>query len=358
MASLQLLNLSHNAISNVSWESLGNMPDLLQLDLSFNRLTYVDVYPRRSLILFSVIYNKLETFSEEDLGILPRDLIYLTTTYKPYVEGNPLRCDCRMVWLQKLLRVLEKCQTGGEGRFSEACKPVQIHPLYLSLRRGLSSGFVCNSPENLYGVPISKVELVCDLGLSPTIANTASLHLPRTSSEANTRSHDHLLLGTTSTVPDTSTPDTSTTSTTRANKTVTLFKDDGHDSNMPELSVSSLTLLKVLCSVAIVVMVFLLVNVVFRHKCRIEKDALPPPQVNIPMQHIQNPLPTGRNDNSSHNIHVCENDNDETGHDTHNDIDNMGNQNHVYENDNDNMDNENHFYENDNDNKDNENHVY
>ncbi|CAH1238232.1 LRFN1 [Branchiostoma lanceolatum] len=299
MASLQLLNLSHNAISNVSWESLGNMPDLLQLDLSFNRLTYVDVSPRRSLILFSVIYNKLETFSEEDLGILPRDLIDLTTSYKPYVEGNPLRCDCRMIWLQKLLQGLEKCQTGGDGRFSEACKPAQIHPLYLSLSRATTSGFVCNSPENVHGVSLSKVDLsVCDYGNS---VSTPSTHLSvhqNVHPSVHPSVHPNLVNGTMAEAPSASTTDNTTHAVSlSSNKTLIYGTDlhDGLDADKPWYNVSLPTLLKVLGSVAAAVVVVPVV-VVLKKKCGARRSGeAPPPIPLIPLPHIQNSLYYGNN---------------------------------------------------------------
>ncbi|XP_019623735.1 PREDICTED: immunoglobulin superfamily containing leucine-rich repeat protein-like [Branchiostoma belcheri] len=151
MASLQHLNLSRNAISNVSWKSLVNIPNILELDLSFNRITYVDVSVNRgSLIYFSVSHNKLETFSEENLGIVSGDPEF----YRTCVEGNPLHCDCRMAWLQTLILVREKCISGYD---SMSCKLYREHPLHLSLRYQNGAGFVCNSPENVQGWPISKV---------------------------------------------------------------------------------------------------------------------------------------------------------------------------------------------------------
>ncbi|XP_019635904.1 PREDICTED: leucine-rich repeat and fibronectin type III domain-containing protein 1-like [Branchiostoma belcheri] len=166
MATLQFLNLSHNVISNLSWESMGSFPDLLRLDLSYNRLTYVDMSARKSLaktlILFKVSNNNLETFSEENLGIFPSDFDSATSTYKPYVEGNPLRCDCRLFWLQKLTQANEKCQLSSRDHVM-ACKEYHQHPLYLSLLKG-PPGFKCHSPENMRGMPLFKVDLSkCDV---------------------------------------------------------------------------------------------------------------------------------------------------------------------------------------------------
>ncbi|KAI8481875.1 hypothetical protein Bbelb_404070 [Branchiostoma belcheri] len=312
MASLQHLNLSRNAISNVSWESLVNIPNILELDLSFNRITYVDVSVKRgSLIYLSVSHNKLETFSEENLGIVPGDPEF----YRTCVEGNPLHCDCRMAWLRTLILVRENCISGYD---SMSCKLYREHPLHLSLRYQNGAGFVCNSPENVRGWPISKVA---------SLAAACEQHVYTTTTR---------LAKETSIVMTTST----TLHTIQAVSLVlnlvttsTHFKNDENDSNTFEHSILSPTLLKVLCSTVIVsvIIVILLIHVVLRRKYGVKEDSLSPPPVNIPMQHIQNGLPNG---DSSQGVHVYENDNDITDQDIHvYDNDSTSRDIHVYEND-------------------------
>ncbi|KAI8516155.1 hypothetical protein Bbelb_069680 [Branchiostoma belcheri] len=126
---------------------------------------------RTSLIMFKVSYNNLETFSEENLGIFPRPGVDSgTSTYKPYVEGNPLRCDCRLFWLQKLTQASMKCGTGSTHHKMPCNTAYRHHPLYMSLAQG-PSGFTCHYPENVRGKPLFKVDLsACDVPHSVTSA--------------------------------------------------------------------------------------------------------------------------------------------------------------------------------------------
>ncbi|KAI8516158.1 hypothetical protein Bbelb_069710 [Branchiostoma belcheri] len=273
---------------------MGSFPDLLRLDLSYNRLTYVDMSARKSLakslILFKVSNNNLETFSEENLGIFPSDLDSATSTYKPYVEGNPLRCDCRLFWLQKLTQANEKCQLSSRDHVM-ACKEYHQHPLYLSLLKG-PSGFTCHSPENMRGMPLFKVDLSeCDVPHS--VVTTAKI-LPKPVFVTNPPAP-----------PTTEVTDYTTTTSTPvilSNNTLSIPVVHTYvldtDIDKAWYNVSLPTLLKVLGSVAAGV-VFIPLAVVLKRKCRVRRSREASPfsthPVLIPLPHIPNSLYGGNN---------------------------------------------------------------
>lgn len=100
-SNLLKLTLSHNQIYRLTLADLRPYHRLQDLDLSFNRLQYVDmsiINNFKSLKRFSIQSNSLKTLTNN---------VTFPSNFHLKFSSNPLECDCRLRWLRNALNRLE-----------------------------------------------------------------------------------------------------------------------------------------------------------------------------------------------------------------------------------------------------------
>ncbi|XP_063043649.1 leucine-rich repeat and fibronectin type-III domain-containing protein 4 [Engraulis encrasicolus] len=120
MASLHTLNLDHNLIDQISEGSFGELYKLARLDMTSNRLRTLPPDP---------------LFARSQIGAIS-PTPYMATVIVHF-GGNPLHCNCELVWLRRLMRTddMETCSSPPQlaGRYfwsipeeEFACEPPLI----------------------------------------------------------------------------------------------------------------------------------------------------------------------------------------------------------------------------------------
>ncbi len=129
MTSLEVLDLSHNQLTQFSDGFLGPLPNLTELDLSHNLLLTIpveDIAESWNLTRVDLRGNRLDRFYDEFMPLIQSkngtDILF---------EGNPILCDCRL-------------------------RPLQFW-LNSKIDSGIWNNVLCTAPPNLAGQSVASV---------------------------------------------------------------------------------------------------------------------------------------------------------------------------------------------------------
>ncbi|XP_023650046.2 leucine-rich repeat and fibronectin type-III domain-containing protein 4 [Paramormyrops kingsleyae] len=120
LPTLEDLDLSYNNLRKVPWEAIQNMASLHTLHLDHNLIDHImegsfgEMYKLARLDLTS---NRLQTLPPDPLFARSQTGVISPTPYNAVVSltfgGNPLHCNCELLWLRRLVRTdeMETCAT-------------------------------------------------------------------------------------------------------------------------------------------------------------------------------------------------------------------------------------------------------
>ena len=95
------LILSNNQIHRLTVSDIRSFKRLQQIDLSFNRLQYVD------MLLVNYLKNLKQLFLNSNMLRTLNNNITFPNNFHLKLSSNPLECDCRLRWLRNALNRLE-----------------------------------------------------------------------------------------------------------------------------------------------------------------------------------------------------------------------------------------------------------
>ncbi len=95
------LVLSNNQIHRLTMSDIRAYTRLQQLDLSFNRLQYVD------MLLVNYLKNLKQLFLNSNMLRVLTNNITFPNNFRFKLSSNPLECDCRLRWLRNALNRVE-----------------------------------------------------------------------------------------------------------------------------------------------------------------------------------------------------------------------------------------------------------
>ncbi|MFT7796438.1 leucine-rich repeat and fibronectin type-III domain-containing protein 4-like [Arapaima gigas] len=120
LLTLEDLDLSYNNLHSVPWEAIQNMASLHTLHLDHNLIDHVaegsfgEMYKLARLDMTS---NRLQTLPPDPLFARSQTGVISPTPYTAIISlsfgGNPLHCNCELLWLRRLVRTddMETCAT-------------------------------------------------------------------------------------------------------------------------------------------------------------------------------------------------------------------------------------------------------
>ncbi|XP_028331087.1 leucine-rich repeat and fibronectin type-III domain-containing protein 4 [Gouania willdenowi] len=128
LLTLEDLDLSYNNLKRVPWESIQNMASLHTLNLDHNLIDHIaegvfgELYKLARLDMTS---NRLRTLPPDSLFARSQTGAISPTPYNTIISlnfgGNPLHCNCELLWLRRLIRKddMETCATPSHlaGRY-------------------------------------------------------------------------------------------------------------------------------------------------------------------------------------------------------------------------------------------------
>ncbi|XP_062867289.1 leucine-rich repeat and fibronectin type-III domain-containing protein 4 [Trichomycterus rosablanca] len=128
LLTLEDLDLSYNNLRRVPWEAIQNMASLSTLNLDHNLIdqiaegSFSELYKLARLDMTS---NRLQTLPPDPLFSRSQIGVVSPTPYNTIISlnfgGNPLHCNCELLWLRRLIREddMETCATPAHlaGRY-------------------------------------------------------------------------------------------------------------------------------------------------------------------------------------------------------------------------------------------------
>lgn len=117
-SALEDLDLSYNNLMSLPWHSVRQMINLHQLSLDHNLLDFIPegtFTELEKLARLDLTSNRLQKLPPDAVFARAQESVILTTPYGPQLSlslgGNPLHCNCEMLWLRRLDRDddLETC---------------------------------------------------------------------------------------------------------------------------------------------------------------------------------------------------------------------------------------------------------
>ncbi|XP_077566741.1 leucine-rich repeat and fibronectin type-III domain-containing protein 5 [Stigmatopora nigra] len=118
LTALEELDLSYNNLESVPWVAIQRMASLHTLNLDHNMLSHIPegtFAGLQKLKRLDVTSNKLQKLPPDPIfqraGVLATSGIISPTSFALSFGGNPLRCNCELLWLRRLRREddLETC---------------------------------------------------------------------------------------------------------------------------------------------------------------------------------------------------------------------------------------------------------
>ncbi|XP_010730223.1 leucine-rich repeat and fibronectin type-III domain-containing protein 5 [Larimichthys crocea] len=118
LTALEELDLSYNNLESAPWVAIQRMPNLHTLNLDHNMLSYIPegtFSGLQKLKRLDVTSNKLQKLPPDPIfqraGVLATSGIMGPSSFALSFGGNPLRCNCELLWLRRLRREddLETC---------------------------------------------------------------------------------------------------------------------------------------------------------------------------------------------------------------------------------------------------------
>ncbi|XP_078389095.1 leucine-rich repeat and fibronectin type-III domain-containing protein 2-like [Cetorhinus maximus] len=120
LLTLEDLDLSFNNLQKVPWEAIQNMVNLHMLNLDHNLIDYIMAGTFAELFKLArldMTSNRLQTLPPDSLFARSQTGVISPTPYTSTITlnfgGNPLHCNCELLWLRRLVREddMETCAT-------------------------------------------------------------------------------------------------------------------------------------------------------------------------------------------------------------------------------------------------------